>query len=516
MPGLFDLHAHYAVDLFGEGRVDEYRVNPVLFLANGVTSTFPAGEVDPAEARRGRERIAAGEIPGPRIFGSGPYWGTARPGWRHDAMTPDSIRREAAWWALNGARGFKAKGIRPDQLRALIEVAHEHGINVTGHLDSGFRNTVNPRDAILMGIDRVEHFLGGDALPATRPAYASLEALDLDDPATAAAIRRQARLFIEHGTYFDATLTAYGYFADREPAVFEQWVDERVFLTPYARSVVESRLPRPPVEQFRRIYCVKRRVLRLFHEEGATKAPDGVSHPQSSSLVQDPGSREPSATSETEQQFIGRTWIARVLPGRGREQIVSGIADGQVSLRRRPPEQCRLRERRFLTPAETDPPRGARDSDEEESRPLVRSCPSKRAISQSREHDAIEGQPLGAVVGEDLRRVAKEVGFCIASVSGNHLLDLHSPLGQRGRVSVDEPVLRDKDRDPLIHPLPLDDDPSHMIHLLIVRPGEEEDRPLALDVHRPDLRQVMLSLPLIGDEVRRELCHVRRVAVRAK
>jgi imidazolonepropionase-like amidohydrolase len=280
MPGLFDLHAHYAVDLFGEGRVDEYRVNPVLFLANGVTSTFPAGEVDPAEARRGRERIAAGEVPGPRIFSSGPYWGTARPGWRHDAMTPDSIRREAAWWALNGARGFKAKGIRADQLEALIAVAHEHGLTVTGHLDSGFRNSVNPRAAILMGIDRIEHFLGGDALPATRPAYASLEALDLDDPATAAAIRRQARLFIEHGTYFDATLTAYGYFGDREPAVFEQWVDERAFLTPYARSVVESRLPRRPVEQFRRIYYVKRRVLRLFHEEGATHLLTlGTDHP---------------------------------------------------------------------------------------------------------------------------------------------------------------------------------------------------------------------------------------------
>src|SRR5688572_15019845 len=151
LPGLIDLHAHYAVDLFGEGRVDEYTVNPVLFLANGVTSTFPAGEVDPAEARRGRERIAAGEVPGPRIFSSGPYWGTARPGWRHDAMTPDSIRREAAWWALNGARGFKAKGIRADQLEALIAVAHEHGLTVTGHLDSGFRNSVNPRAAILMG-----------------------------------------------------------------------------------------------------------------------------------------------------------------------------------------------------------------------------------------------------------------------------------------------------------------------------------------------------------------------------
>jgi len=268
MPGLFDLHAHYAVDLFGEGRVDEYTVNPVIFLANGVTSTVPAGEVDPEEARRGRERVSAGEIPGPRIYSSGPYWGTARPGWDHDAMTPDSIRREATRWALDGARAFKAKGIRPEQLRAVIEVAHEHGLTVTGHLDSGFRNSVNPRDAILMGIDRIEHFLGGDALPGTQSAYASLEALDLGDPTTSDRIAAQTRLFLEHGAYFDATLTAYGYFADREPVVFDYWADEMGLLTPYARNVVEERLPRTPLDQFGRIYYVKRQTVKAFYDAG--------------------------------------------------------------------------------------------------------------------------------------------------------------------------------------------------------------------------------------------------------
>jgi imidazolonepropionase-like amidohydrolase len=268
MPGLFDLHAHYAVDLFGEGRVDEYRVNPVIFLANGVTSTFPAGEVDPEEARRGRERIASGEIPGPRIYSSGPYWGSARPGWSHEAMTADSIRKEAEYWALHGVRGFKAKGIRPEQLRVVIEVAHEHGLTVTGHLGSGARRTVNPRDAILMGIDRIEHFLGGDALPETQSAYASLEALDLDDPGTAEEIEAQARLFLEHGAYFDATLTAYGYFADREPAVYDYWADEMGVLTPFARAAVESRLPRRPLDQFGRIYYVKRRTVKAFYDAG--------------------------------------------------------------------------------------------------------------------------------------------------------------------------------------------------------------------------------------------------------
>ncbi len=280
LPGLFDLHAHYAVDLFGEGRVDEYTVNPVLFLANGVTSTFPAGEVDPAEAARGRARIARGEIPGPRVFASGPYWGTARPGWDDAAMTPDSVRAEAAWWAGRGVRGFKAKNIGPEQLAALVEVAHEHGLTVTGHLGSGFRGSVNPRDALLLGIDRVEHFLGGDVLPGDRPAYTSLEALDMDDPATEAAIRRQARLFVERGAYFDATLTAYGYYADREPAVFGYWADEMGFLTPYARSVVEARLPREPVEQFRKIYYVKRETVKAFHDAGgADRLTVGTDHP---------------------------------------------------------------------------------------------------------------------------------------------------------------------------------------------------------------------------------------------
>ncbi len=280
MPGIFDLHAHYAIDLFGQGRVDEYRVNPVIFLANGVTSTFPAGEVDPAEARAGRERIVRGEVAGPRIFSSGPYYGAARPGWSAEVMTPDSVRAEVDHWAARGARSFKAKGIAAHQLRALVERAHLHGLTVTAHLGSGYRNTVNPGDAIEMGIDRIEHFLGGEALPAHRPAYASLEGLDLTDPLTLKRIDRQIARFLDHSVYFDATLTAYGYFADREPAVFTRWEDERRFLTPFAREAVESRLPRTPLDQFQRIYYVKRQTVRRFSGSGGTHLITlGTDHP---------------------------------------------------------------------------------------------------------------------------------------------------------------------------------------------------------------------------------------------
>ena len=264
LPGLFDLHAHYAVDLFGEGRVDEMAVYPTLFLANGVTSTFPAGEMDPEAMRALRLRIAAGEEPGPRIYNSGPYFGTARPGWRADAMTPDSIRREVDHWAARGAKGFKAKGIRPEQLRALIDQAHRHGLTVTGHLDSGFRNSVNPRDAIRMGIDRIEHFSGGDAISGERSAYASLEQLDATSPDARAGYEN----YIRHGAFYDATLSAYGYWAEREPPIYEYWVQEMDFLTPHARRAVESRLPRRPNAQFERIHHVKKQEILAFYEAG--------------------------------------------------------------------------------------------------------------------------------------------------------------------------------------------------------------------------------------------------------
>ena len=172
LPGLFDLHAHYAVQLFNDDtRVDEYTANPLIFLGNGVTSTFPAGEVDPEGMMGARRRIERGEQIGPRIASSGPYFGSARPGWKSAAETPDQIKKEVDEWATKGVMGFKAKGIQPPQLAALIGEAHRYGLTVTGHLDSGFRNSVNPRDAIDMGIDRIEHFMGGDAitLPRTKP-----------------------------------------------------------------------------------------------------------------------------------------------------------------------------------------------------------------------------------------------------------------------------------------------------------------------------------------------------------
>jgi imidazolonepropionase-like amidohydrolase len=47
LPGFIDLHAHYAVDFFDEGRVEETEGYPLLYLATGATTTFTAGEMQP-------------------------------------------------------------------------------------------------------------------------------------------------------------------------------------------------------------------------------------------------------------------------------------------------------------------------------------------------------------------------------------------------------------------------------------------------------------------------------------
>jgi len=81
LPGLIDCHAHYNVRLFKKRR-EEFAVMPVIYLANGITTTFSCGEFAPEEMLALRKRIESGEQIGPQLLNSGPFFGRARPGWR--------------------------------------------------------------------------------------------------------------------------------------------------------------------------------------------------------------------------------------------------------------------------------------------------------------------------------------------------------------------------------------------------------------------------------------------------
>ena len=264
LPGIFDLHAHYNVNLFGRNRRDEVVVQPVVYLANGVTSTFPAGEYDPEGMMEARKRIDSGAQVGPRIFNSGPYFGTARPDWNQDA-TADDIRREVDYWAERGVRGFKAKGISPRHLQPLIERAHLHGLTVAAHLESGFRNSTNAADAVRMGIDRVEHILGGEALSPDRAAYPSWIQVDT----ASREFRDIVRLFIRNHVVFDPTITAPVYFSTvADKPGFDYWVDERQFFTPEVQAWVKRQPPRKAFPLFDSLYTAMLRTTKAFHDAG--------------------------------------------------------------------------------------------------------------------------------------------------------------------------------------------------------------------------------------------------------
>ncbi|MDG1276036.1 MAG: amidohydrolase family protein [Algoriphagus sp.] len=262
LPGLIDLHAHYRVSYEGKA-FDDTVAMPKIFLANGITSTFPAGEIEPEKMWDLQQKIDAGNLTGPRILHSGPYYGSAAPDWNPEFSEQD-IRDRVDYWAERGAYGFKAKGITKAHLAILIDQAHKHNLTVTGHLDSGFKNSVNPQDAIKMGIDRVEHFLGGDLLVATTSAYNSLKDLDPAD----LRLEEIIQLYIKNGVYFDATLGTYGAIGLIDSPIFEDWAEENQYFTSFTKNVIKNVKPSAFNELCALIYPVKQGVLKRYYDAG--------------------------------------------------------------------------------------------------------------------------------------------------------------------------------------------------------------------------------------------------------
>jgi len=280
LSGMIDLHAHYNMDLVDRGRVEEVVYNGIVFLANGVTSTWSAGEYYPERVIEQRDRIDAGESIGPRLFASGPYFGAFRCeysigtaaddciGWPND-ITEAEIRQEVDAWADEGVVSIKIKQATPDEMRILIEQAHEHGMTTTGHLSNyDWEYDVELRDAILMGLDRVEHQL---TLGSGGPGSAEMpEMIDL---------------MLEHEVYYDANLQMYGGIDQRGAHPEMLWTDEAEYFTPYAQALLEKR-GRPEAESDAEEFTQRVvEVKSLFDAGGAHLLIVGTDEPVYTSLL---------------------------------------------------------------------------------------------------------------------------------------------------------------------------------------------------------------------------------------
>ncbi len=281
LPGMIDLHAHYNFDLVDVGRTEEVVYNGIVFLANGVTSTWSAGEYYPERVIGQRNLVDAGEATGPRLFASGPYFGAFRceysiktaaddcTAWPND-ITEKEIRAEVDYWAEQGVVSIKIKQASPGEAKILIEQAHKHGMTATGHLTNyDGEYDVLLRDAILMGIDRVEHQL---TLGSGGPRSADMN--------------QMIDLMLKHQVYYDANLQMYGSVNLRSEIGPDMiWVNEAKYFTPYAQALLEKRGPPPPESDDAEFAQRVLELNRLYEAGGENLIVIGTDEPVYTSLL---------------------------------------------------------------------------------------------------------------------------------------------------------------------------------------------------------------------------------------
>ena len=182
LPGLVMLHEHlfWVYEVVGGVGIShpQHFSFPRLYLAYGVTTMRTAGTDFPYMDLNLKRRIDAGQLPGPEIHLTSPYFSGAGDPFVGAMILEngEEARRAVRYWAAEGFTSFKAyQWVPKDVLAALIDEAHRLKLPVTAHLRS-----VSCREAAEMGIDNIEHgcFRTMDNLEA-----------DLNGPRTQALLR---------------------------------------------------------------------------------------------------------------------------------------------------------------------------------------------------------------------------------------------------------------------------------------------------------------------------------------
>lgn len=179
MPGLMDMHVHLMI--LGHGDYDHWdRTYPPKFrdvimpisakqlLMAGVTTARDLGAPleDIVAVKR---RIERGEIPGPRLFVSGPFLQksntplTAKFRWIVNG--PEDARRKVRAIVEGGADVIKLidqDQMTLDEVKAIVDEAHKHGKHVAAHA----HRSEEIRQGLRAGVDCFEH-----TGLATKPAY---------------------------------------------------------------------------------------------------------------------------------------------------------------------------------------------------------------------------------------------------------------------------------------------------------------------------------------------------------
>lgn len=169
MPGIWDMHMHLLYGGYPSGGQwqtkyrDQYEkdIMPATArqeLLSGVTTVRDLG-APPEVILRVKKRIAAGEIPGPTVYASGPQIA-------HDSGKDQTFRlmvsgpadakekvRELANMGVDYIKITDQETLTVDEIKAMVEEAHAHRLRVAAHA----RSLGEIRQGIAGGVDEFEH-----------------------------------------------------------------------------------------------------------------------------------------------------------------------------------------------------------------------------------------------------------------------------------------------------------------------------------------------------------------------
>lgn len=197
LPGLIDTHVHIALKPEDSSDMTVYyrrtpgettaisEENAISMLEAGFTTVRNVGDYFPDVVLDMKQREERGEVRSPRIQTAGPYM--TIPGGGGDLVIPgvdeETIPAGSRLGVAQGPEDFAAKTeaaidagadmikviasgavfafggvpgapeMTPDEIAAVVEVAHAHGLRVTAHAHSA----QSIKDAVLAGVDSIEH-----------------------------------------------------------------------------------------------------------------------------------------------------------------------------------------------------------------------------------------------------------------------------------------------------------------------------------------------------------------------
>ena len=264
MPGLAEMHGHVP------GPDDPAYLEDVLFLyvANGVTTVRNMAG-NPSHLAL-RERIAEGEVLGPKLYAASPFLNPDVAG------TPEEARQAARDYHAAGYDLIKMGSVPTDAYVALADTAHEVGIPFGGHVpeDVGLTGALDARQTSIDHFDRYIEFLvpeGADTAGRPRGFFGSGWVDLADESRIPEAVQRT----VAAGTWNVPTLSLVEHLASPETpeamiARPEMRYMPKHVLDGWAQAKREfgERADFQP-EATRRLVELRQRLLRDLHAAGA-------------------------------------------------------------------------------------------------------------------------------------------------------------------------------------------------------------------------------------------------------